>query len=98
MKKPLLLPLLAGSLLVACATPMPDTAQNKPTVIGEQDIQQMVQQAQQRALDARDSQADQQNGTTPPVLAGAPAVPVPPKPVVAGGKHPALPKASAHDR
>ena len=86
MKKPLLFPLIASSLLVACATPA-QNIQNKPTVIGEQDIQRMAQEGKERALNARDSYQ-------PPVTAGVPlAVPPPtaqPKPpIVSGGKKPA---------
>jgi hypothetical protein len=83
MKKPFILPLLASSLLVACATPTPPV-QDKPTVIGQQDIQRMAQQGQQRALNAREQQAEMPHDPLqPPVLAGAP--PVPPPPAVAGG-------------
>lgn len=75
MKKPLLIPLLASSLFAACATSVPDTAQSKPTVIGEQDIQQIIQEAQERALDARESREEQQGGTAEyPILIGAPNV------------------------
>jgi hypothetical protein len=69
MKKPLLLPLLASSLLVACATPAQNIIQNKPTMIGEQDIQRLVQESRERALNARDVQANQ-GETNPPVVAG----------------------------
>ena len=83
MKQTFILPLLASSLLVACATPTPPM-QDKPTVIGQQDIQRMAQQGQQRALDAREQQTETPNDAKPPVLAGEPPVP-PPPPVVAGG-------------
>ena len=43
MKQSFILPLLASGLLVACATPTPPV-QDKPTVIGQQDIQRMAQQ------------------------------------------------------
>ena len=83
MKQTFILPLLASGLLVACATPTPPV-QDKPTVIGQQDIQRMAQQGQQRALDAREQQAEMPHDPLqPPVLAGAP--PVPPPPAVAGG-------------
>ena len=84
MKQTFILPLLASSLLVACATPTPPV-QDKPTVIGQQDIQRMAQQGQQRALDSREQQTETpRDANQPPVLAGAPPVP-PPPPAVAGG-------------
>lgn len=86
MNKTLLAPLLAGSLLTACAaTPSPaPVAQDKPTLIQQQDIQRLAQQGQERALNAREQQAETPDDTNhPPVLAGAP--PVPPRPPVAGG-------------
>jgi hypothetical protein len=89
MKKPLLLPLLASSLLVACATPAQNITQNKPTVIGEQDIQRLVQEGRERALNARDVQANQGEAGLPPTVAGGmpPAPPHPVKPpIVSGGK------------
>lgn len=92
MKKPLLLPLLASSLLAACATPAPVDIQHKPTVIGEQDIQRMAQQGQDRALNAREYQTGTEEH---PILAGAPPIPPPPKPVAAGGKPAPIPPISA---
>jgi hypothetical protein len=76
MKQTFILPLLASGLLVACATPTPPV-QDKPTVIGQQDIQRMAQQGQQRALDAREQQAEMPHDPLQP--------PVPPPPAVAGG-------------
>ncbi len=77
MNKTLLAPLLAGSLLSACAATPAPVAQDKPTLIQQQDIQRLAQQGQERALNAREQQAETPNDTNHP--------PVPPRPTVAGG-------------
>lgn len=61
----LLLPLITTGLLSACATSQSSTLAAKPHNITEQDIPQLAQQGQLRALEARS-----QPSNDPEVLAG----------------------------